>query len=516
MSGMSTQGLRLLGALSSGAGRGVDARGVPASGASLGLRSAQPAATHRIRLAGLLVFFGGVLALAAGCAGVPPVPDGVNTRPPGAVSSAEDDEDSGWLFDRLTGRRSSASRASDPSRVVPASASEPVVSVPGVPPPGSAAAPQSDEDSGFEWSDLSPENVVKNAKKAVGLGPNEGLARTRFEEGKGLFEQKEYSEAAKKFKSAAGRWPDSVLEEDALFLQGEGYFFSDQYPKAQDTYENLLKKYDNSRHLDTVGKRLFSIGRYWEQLHQAHPHWPVTPNLTDKERPWFDTFGNALKAYETVRMKDPTGPLADDSIMATANAYFGKGRYEDASYYYDLLRKEYPRSEHQLQAHVLGLQSKLRVYQGELYDGTPLSEADEIAEQTLTQFPGQLGSEQIRVAQTRDRIVEQKAERDWAIAQYYDRKKQYGHARLYYQYIINDYPLTQTAHKARARLDQIRNEPDRPPNRFKWLTDVFEPKGNGGAAPSSPAPLQGMTDVLRSWEHPEERKPYEPSPSWPD
>ena len=416
-----------------------------------------------------------LLFSAAGCAGVPPGATGATPVPP-----AGDDENSGWLFNRLMGRQPQAAQGAAGATpvplpgapgVVPASASEPVP-----PPPGATGAtpvPPEDDDSGFEWSDLSPNNIVKNVKKAAGLGPDEGLARKLLDEGKTLYEQKKYSEAAKKYKSAAGRWPDSVLEEDALFWLAECYFFADEYPKAQDAYDNLLKEYDNSRYLDTVASRLFSIGRYWEQLEAAHAHWPVSPNLTDKERPWFDTFGNALKAYETIRMKDPTGRLADDSIMATANAYFAKGRYEDAAYYYDLLRKEYPRSEHQLQAHVLGLQSKLRVYQGNLYDGTPLSEADQIAEQTLTQFRDQLGPEQVRVAQARDNILEQKAERDWVMAQYYDRKKEFGAARAYYQYLIKDYPLTQAAHKARARLDQIRNEPDRPPNRFKWLTDAF-------------------------------------------
>lgn len=431
MSGMSTQGLRLSGAFRRVWRRGVDPRGILAAEICAG--AGRESGWSR------MILVAGVLWSAAGCAGVPPAPVTANTRPPG-----------------------------DPSGVVPASASEPLAA-----PPASGGADGSDDDSGFEWSDLAPENLYKGAKKAMGLGPNEPLARSMLQEGRTLLEQKKYPEAAEKFKSAAGRWPDSVLEEDALFLQGESYFFSDRYPKAQDTYDNLLNKYDNSRHLDTTMKRLFSIGRYWEQLHGAHPHWPVTPNLTDKERPWFDTFGNALKAYETVRLKDPTGPLADDSIMATANAYFGKGRYEDAAYYYDLLRKEYPRSEHQLQAHLLGLQSKLRVYQGKLYDGTPLTEADEIAEQALIQFSHQLGEEQIRLAQTRDNIVEQKAQRDWAVAQYYDRKKQYAGARVNYQYIIDNYPLTETAHKARARMDQIRNEPDRPPNRFKLLTDLF-------------------------------------------
>ena len=357
--------------------------------------------------------------------------------------------------------------------VVQTSALEPIAAPSAVYPATDAAPPYDEEPSKFDWSDLSPSKMVEDIKQATGLGPDETVARTQLAEGKALLDHKSYGEAADRFKTAAKRWPDSAIEEDALFLLAECYFFTDQYAKAQDAYDNLLKKYDNSRYLDTSCKRLFSIGHYWEQLNQKDPSWPVTPNLTDKERPLFDTFGNAIKAYDTIRMKDPRGPLADDSIMATGNAYFTKGHYEDAAYYYDLLRKEYPDSEHQFQAHILGLQSKLRVYQGELYDGVPLDEADEIAAQTLSQFREELGGEQTRLAQARDAILDQKARRDLAIAQYYDNKKEYGAARIYYQYIIEDYPLTPTAQQARARLDQIRDEPDRPANRFKWLTDRF-------------------------------------------
>ena len=45
------------------------------------------------------------------------------------------------------------------------------------------------------------------------------------------------------------------MEEDALFLQSESEFFSDQYPKAHDTIGGLLKKYPNTRHLDTAVAR---------------------------------------------------------------------------------------------------------------------------------------------------------------------------------------------------------------------------------------------------------------------
>ncbi len=394
----------------------------------------------------LLLFFAGIFAAAGGCAGVPTPPSQTATSPPAPGTD---------------------------SRVVPASATEPIASSPADSTAAGKPAEDDQGDDGFELSDLAPENLWKNAKEAAGLGPNEEAARTSLEEGKALYQEKKYSGAADKFKAAAKRWPESVLEEDAQFLLAESYFFADRYPDAQDGYDNLLTKYDNSRYLDTAVKRLFGIGQYWEKLEQANPHWPVTPNFIDKERPWFDTFGNALKCYETVRLKDPTGPLADDSVMATANAYFRHGRFEDAAFHYDTLRTEYPNSEHQAKAHLLGLQAKLEVYQGASYDRTPLDEADKIAKQALTQFPAELGGDRQRVAETRDKIIEQQAERDWTMAQYYDNKKQFGAARFYYGELIREYPLSQTARKARQRLEAIRDRPDNPPSRVKWLTDLF-------------------------------------------
>jgi len=449
----------------------------------------------------------GVLAVASGCASVPPAPDAARTPRPDAaagIRSQSEDPYEGGPYRSAAGPQDAGARASQPG---PAQQNPPpAYAPPGYPPPGyppqettpptyvpppyappegarSAAAatggtsiydaPKKEEKKkGFEWSDLAPENMYKNMKKAAGYGPDEKIARKSLEEGEALFRQKKYAEAIEKFKTAADRWPDSTLEEDAQFLLGESYFFTDHYPKAFDTYADLLKKHDNTRYLDTVMKREFAIGRYWEQLYHKDPQWPITPNLTDKTRPKFDTFGYAIKAYETIRQHDPNGPLADDSVMATANAYFVIGHYEQAAYHYDLLRKEYATSEFQPQAHVLGLQAKLRMYQGKDYDGVPLKEAEEIV-QALKQFDKQLGAEKERIQQTAREIVEKKAEREWNMGQYYEKKKYFGAARFYYDGLIKEYPTTQHAELARARLDQIRDKPDVPPNHFKFLTTLF-------------------------------------------
>ena len=386
---------------------------------------------------------------------------------------ANDAFEDGRRFDSVTGEQA------PPSGVRPASAIEPVGSSQDpaaavvILPSADEGPDFEDENSGFELSDLAPENAYKNLKAWAGYGPNEEVARALYREGEELYRQERYKEAARQFKAAAGRWPDSTLEEDALFMLGESLFFSDQYPKANDAYGALLKKYEYSRHLDTVVTRLFAIGRYWEELYAAEPHWPITMNLVDTSRPRFDAWGHAIKAYDLVRMYDPTGPLADDGIMATANAHFFKGNFEDAAYHYDLLRKEYPKSEHQIAAHVLGMKSKMSMYQGPMYDGTPLEDTGQIAEQTLMQFGGELGDKRDLVVQTKNRVVEDQATRDWTMAQYYENRKCYGAARYYYRAILRDYPQTEVALKAGARLEEIRDLPDEPPNHFKWLTDLF-------------------------------------------
>ena len=222
--------------------------------------------------------------------------------------------------------------------------------------------------------------------------------------------------------------------------------------------------------------REFAIGRYWEKFDDREPHWPTTPNFTDRKRPWFDTWGNALKAYDHVRMNDPTGPLADHSLMAAGNAYFLAGRYEDAAGQYDVLRKEYPKSDHQLKAHLLGMESKQLIYQGPLYDGTPLKEAGEIADHTLVRFAGSLGEDRGRVVEAKNRIVELQAERDLEIGRYFDKKHRYGAARIYYQGVLKEFPQTAAAVAARQRLDEIKDLPADPPNYFHWLERILGSK----------------------------------------
>lgn len=331
-----------------------------------------------------------------------------------------------------------------------------------------------EEDDGFDLEDLDPANLYRSTRDALGYGPDEGIATELFREAEELARAKEHKEAGKKFIAAAKRWPDSGLEEDALFLAGENFFAADEYPDAHRAYQKLLKKHDYTHYMDDVTRRLFAIARYWEECARRDPSFRSPINMTDDSRPWIDSVGYALKAYDDIRMHDPTGPLADDAVMATANSYFVHGRFEDAARHYDLIRTEYTKSEFQLRAHLLGIESWQRVYQGSYYDAGPLEKAAEVADQALVQFGPELGEERPRVIEAKNKIVEEKANRELIIARYYDKKKSYGAARFYYDAIIKDYPHTAAAQQARQRMGEIQGLPDKPENHLAWFTDMFE------------------------------------------
>jgi TolA-binding protein len=342
---------------------------------------------------------------------------------------------------------------------------------------------------------------VAGLKEQVGLGPDQTQAQKDFDEAEALFRREEYADAAKLYKSAYKGWPDSQIEQDAMFKEGEALFYATRYSKASNAYEALIRKYPNSPHLDKVITRQFAIARYWEQYHNYNPNWLTTPNFIDRTRPLFDTIGRSMKNYENIRLNDPTGPLADDAIMAMGNSYFLRGRYGDADMQYELLRKEYPRSDHQYDAHILGLQCKLRKYQGPSYDGTPLEESQVLVKQLKVQFSGQLDPEQReRLAEVDGMLKKELATRDFQMAQHFDGIEEYGSARIYYARVMKEYPQTPLAEQSKIRLVEIGGEPDRPTSMIEPVLELLPENAERAAIAQVPLiePNASPTGPVRS------------------
>jgi len=333
------------------------------------------------------------------------------------------------------------------------------------------------EKSGYTKATLDePESQwSKTYRQLSGQMPDESVAKTLFEEGQKLYDEKKYNDAAEKFEQAAYRWPKSALEEEALFKAGESNFFEDQYVRALKNYDRLVKKYENTKYLDSVNSRRFLIAQYWEQVIETQNATNMMPNTMDSKRPWIDTQGEARRIYDNIRLQDPTGPLADDSVMATATALYKAGRFRDAAFYYDQLRKDYPRSEHQAKAHLLAVDSKLKSYQGSRYDGEDLHQAEKLIKSSLIQFPSELASYRNDLVEKQERVREQTVQRDYDMGEYYLKRGKYRAARYYYQQVLENHPESQFAVQSRQRMEEMRDLPDAEREPLEWIARPFGP-----------------------------------------
>lgn len=371
------------------------------------------------------------------------------------------------------------------SPVKPASFEQPQF----VPPPGKSIVgliPEEEKEASVDeksaWEKtldtIKPANVNKRFKQAIGRGPDEPIAKAAFDKGEALFKERKYDEAAKHFKEAASRWPDSGLEEDAMFYLGECYFFTDRYYRASDKYVELLKKYDNSRYLNDVVKRQFAIARYWEETAKDHKWYAL--NLTDKTRPYIDPEGNARSVYSHIHLSDSQGELTDDAVMAMASYCFRHNRFEEAADYYNELIKNYVNSEHLMRAHLLYIRAKLRAYQGPQYEAAPLNDAEALIEKTLNTFPpDQLKEERQRLLQAREAIRFERGQRMFHAGEYYYKIKYYRAARHYYENVLREFPDTPFDRMARERLEETKDFEPVPRDYFKWLTKILPPAEQG-------------------------------------
>lgn len=337
--------------------------------------------------------------------------------------------------------------------------------------------------SGLTFEDFSPDNLTKTAKKLSGQGPNREIARELLKQAEAAYVEAEslegdartarFIEAGKLYEQAADRWPDSALQQDALFKAGEAAFFADLYPQANNFYEKLSKQYPNNRYMDLVDSRRFMIAQYWLGLNRQMPESWWALNLTDGKRPWRDTRGYALRVFEKIRVDDPTGRLSDDATLAAGNEHFTNGEYAKAESYYSDLRKNYPTSEHQFNAHFLGLKSQLLSYRGANYVGEQLNQAEKLIRQMRKQFPADCEKEKEFIDRAFAEVRYKKAEREWSRAEYHERRGEYRAAHIYYDTIIRDFADTPFAERAAKRMGEIVNLPAVPPQKLPWLVGLF-------------------------------------------
>jgi len=357
---------------------------------------------------------------------------------------------------------------------------------------------------------------------------------------KELYDAGEFAKAEEAFKSIAKhkklKKARSSIREDAMFMRGEAAYEQNKLAKAHDYYAEVLRDYPSTRHLDTISRRLFKIATVWlnepevvgvDEIKQVDFEQPevkkpapnptknpsglvFVPNLIDETRPLFDTPGNAVAALRAIWVNDPTGPLADDAIMLAASYYARAEDWIEADRMFTLLREQFPQSPHVQTAFELGSHVKLMSYQGPEYDGKNLDDAEQLKRSLAQLYPG---ADRERIETELAKIQSARAARLWAEVELYEKKDRPRSVSVYCFLILQQFPDTPYADRAREKLRQLGPEyatgaalrsPEPDPKRTIWGTLT-----NSNPESMRRAPVAGGPPQIEASEEPLEPRGVE-------
>ncbi len=330
--------------------------------------------------------------------------------------------------------------------------------------------------------DLSPSQIGTTFQVRGKRKIDQSAAKTHYESGQRIYEeavaakqaddgshQSLFIDAANQFRLASARYPDSQLEEDALYFEGESYFFADHYVQSNRAFEKLVANYTGTRHLDLAEQRRLTIALYWLDLSDQYKG----PSFADAKRPKTGLATEARRILHRIRIDDPTGRLADDATLALGKAFLKAHRYYEAADTFEDLRRNYPGSKHQFTAHMLELEARMRGYQGKSYDDTPLRKADELMKQIVRQFPAEAKEQLTYLEAQATTIQNQIAERDYSMGAYFENRGENRAAKYYYEQVAEKYDHTEFAKTVRQQIAEVEKRPPVPKQTGKWIVDMF-------------------------------------------
>ena len=364
-----------------------------------------------------------------------------------------------------------------------------------------------------ETGQLGPDGVTE-APPLDPKSPEGRLAGARE-----LFRQGDYKTAESIFHRLYRNQKNSLLVlEEARYYEAECLRLQGHYPKAADTYVDLLNKFDRTQYKEQALQHMYDIANYWlddtrtqmaqEREKKEGKRWFVTPAFITLERskPFMDREGRAIEKLEQVRYHDINGPLADKALFMCGCVKFFRTDYIEADYFFSQIHERHPNSDLAPQSVELAIISKHLSTGGADYDGRKVAEARLLVHSAFTNYP-ELADKKDFLTRQLVGITMQQAEKDFKVAEFYERTKHPSSAFFYYELVRRRYPGTPYGEEAKIRMADLRQkhpdgvQPEVARLPVKTLPEVKWPwkrKDADDAAPAEvgPAPRQLPAGLL--------------------
>jgi outer membrane protein assembly factor BamD (BamD/ComL family) len=283
-----------------------------------------------------------------------------------------------------------------------------------------------------------------------------------------LFRKEEYEKAEQLYHHLAEKKNISPsIVQEARFYEAESLRMQARFPKAADTYADLMKKFHNNPYREQCNQRMFDIATFWledtwaqmkeREEKRRGERWVVWPRYVsfEKKEPVLDREGRALELLDQVRFNDMNGPLADKALWLAGLVKMENEDFREAEQYFTQLHEHHGKSPFAPRAVELAIFCKQMATGGSDYDGRKVAEARKLVDVALRMPEMDEKKKQALVQQLKS-ITAQQAEKDYKTAEFYRRTGHPGPAYFCYDIVRRRYPGTEFAEKAAQKMVEMR------------------------------------------------------------
>ncbi len=279
-----------------------------------------------------------------------------------------------------------------------------------------------------------------------GASWHRGRAEDQYNVARQAFDNRQFRLATKAARRTVARWPRSDYAALAQYLLGQCYEARHWDEKAFKEYQKAVEKFPKSQQYEAILERQFDIakrflGGQWFKLWGLIPFFPSMEKTADmlakivRNGPYSKVGPDAQMAIGTAREKQKDYFLAVKAYEKAADTYHDDPKIASEALY--RAAKAYEK------------QAKTAEY-----DQGAAGQA--IA--TYTDFIALYPSDP-RVAEAQQTILTLRTEQArgaYRIAQFYDKKRRWDGARVYYNEVVSKDPNSEYAAAARKRLELLR------------------------------------------------------------
>ncbi len=278
-------------------------------------------------------------------------------------------------------------------------------------------------------------NKWKNPKISPKPTPAE-----QFQHAKKFFDIHDYSKAIKEFQKVVKYFKGSKEAGLALYYIGLSFENLKKDLKAFKVYKKLLESYPFFENVEEVYKRLYEIGERLEKK-------KLQRFLGVELKP------PALLVFKTLAEVGAYSEYAAKALYKEGIILMGLNRFLEAQKCFEKIIEEYPDSDWiklaKFQLALCNLKKSPKIE----YDQGDLESAEKLLKEFLSEHPQE---ELAKVAEKELKFLREKmAEKNYKIAQFYESQRKFKSAKIYYKYIIKNFPETEWAKKSKERIGKL-------------------------------------------------------------